>query len=900
MTEFVLSHRTFSNETFEKCFSDLFETSDQQNGPLTQILNNYVMTPAKGGTFEKFSEYYDMPYFVHVLNACIVAGRIFETKMIKEDKSPANYETLIRLFFSAMVLHDSNKLFESGNYRASQELKKTLTLYRQEIVKIVEPYLKTLGNIEKWLPDLEYLILDTEEGSREQGGQYKTNLPRPELEEVARYLKLGDQISRGLNSKYRKNIYEHIIESARSFKLEEEINYLSLPEVPQTLMHLNFVRLVSKALERNNRRIILMAPDSIIYFGKTLDHKIMREVSESFHEKIFFKDTKKYLENFAPSANSLKFDFARKIKPTPVVIDQFIEMYNSRLLLWSKPEWRKRHSDFPIISKNFGVQISSSDKKGDIKFKLDFFEETDEDEDINRKRNIAKLTCAKRILLEFKNDKETETSIKQLGLLDDFCDTILKKTLIAIAFCKDYQDSPEEIYNKLLLEISEEMTKSYPFEGNDERRLTSDYLLNYFLGQISFNEISTEVPDKKDSCIQCGLPSKIGLERIYSFGYKPTDGGGKKLSKLSDSENYKGKICELCIMENELRKREFGNLDNSICIRINVSDWIAPIDVSKLFSSLKADTLEDLKIEKVNDNNFVVWINNSQKMRIDRHSLGFVGHPEGMIAEYFLFRKLLNLIMGTGLKISVSPLFISEPTFKPMFEWENCPGWLKVLGYDYIRIDQVPGVLREMRLVLSIAQMSRGEKDIPDVLRSLTIGPPALIGKIWDYYAKKKKNSFWLKNNEEEIYFFLRKNRECMNLTKMEEIVDAACDIDNNAPETNNDHTRLIRKGLDVYERNNGKPGVDTDDLKNMISGRIWKIARAKPKNNNRKSEEGSIRFSSALIELLMERFGGESPTGERKRDVIAQFAIMYNIEKWRRVKSRTSEAEKTGSERNE
>lgn len=899
MTEFVLSHHTFTNDTFENCFKCLFETEDQRNGPLTQILQNYIMVPAKGGSFEKFSDYYDMPYFVHVLNACIVAGRVFETKMIKNGKNPENYKKLIKLFFAAMVLHDSNKLFESGNFKASRELKNTLILHRQEIVKLVEPYLKSVGDIEDWLPDLEYLILDTEEGSREQGGQYKTNLPRPELEEVARYLKLGDQISIGLNSKHRKNVYENTIERLKSFKLDEEINYLSLPEVPQTLMHLKFARLLSKVLEENNSRIILMSPNSIIYFGKKLDHKLMNEVSEKFYKSIFSIDTKKYLENFAPSSNSLKFDFAKEIKPTPLVIDQFIEMYNSRIILWSGPEWRKRHSDFPKTSQDFGVQISSSFKDG-IKFRLDFYDETEEDEDIKKKRNIAKLACAKRILLEFKNDSETEASITALGLVDDFCDTIQKKTLIAIAFCKDYHDLPEETYNKLLMEISEELTKRYPIDGNDHYKVTSDYLLNYFLGLISLNEVNTEIPDKKDSCIQCGLPSKIGLERIYSFGYKPTDGGGKKVSKLSDSENYKGKICKLCIMENDLRKREFGNLDKGICIRINVSDWIAPIEVSKLFNSLKAEILEDLRIDNEIDNNFVIWINNSQKMQIDRHSLGFIGHPEGMISEYFLFRKLLKIIMGTGFKISVSPLFISEPTFKSMFEWENCPGWIKVLGYDHIRIDQVADVRREMRFVFSIAQMSRGRDDLPDVLRSLTIGPPALVGKIWDYYAKKKKNNFWLKSNKEEIYFFLRKNMECMNLTKMEEIVDAACEIENDAPETNNDHTRMIRIALEVYERNYGKPGVGVDDLRGMISGRIWEIARRKPENNNKKSEEGAFRFSKALTDLLKERFGGEIPTGEKKRDIIAQFAIMYNIEKWERIKNKIRNAKTQGSEVNE
>ena len=397
--------------------------------------------------------------------------------MIKDGKKPENYEKLIRLFFSAMILHDSNKLFESGNYRASKELKNTLILHRQEIVKLVEPYLTTIGDLQHWLPDLEYLILDTEEGSREQGAQYKTNFPRPELEEVARYLKLGDQISSGLNSKYRKNIYENTIEHLRSFKLDDEINFLSLPEVPQTLMHLKFVGLLSKVLEENNRRIILMSPNSIIYFGKKPDHGLMNDVSGKFYKSIFSIDPKKYLENFAPSSNSLKFDFAREIKPTPSVIDQFIEMYNSRILLWSKPEWRKRHSDFPETAQNFGVQISSSSKEG-IKFKLDFFDETEEDVDIKRKRNIAKLACAKRILLEFKNDSETEASIKQLGLFDDLCDTIQKKTLIAIAFCKDYQDLAEETYKKLLIEVSEELSKNYSIEENDEYKVTSDYLLN--------------------------------------------------------------------------------------------------------------------------------------------------------------------------------------------------------------------------------------------------------------------------------------------------------------------------------------------------------------------------------------------------------------------------------------
>ncbi|MHB8548812.1 MAG: hypothetical protein ACYDAZ_06535 [Thermoplasmataceae archaeon] len=513
-----------------------------------------------------------------------------------------------------------------------------------------------------------------------------------------------------------------------------------------------------------------------------------------------------------------------------------------------------------------------------MKFKLKWFDAT-EDEDIKRKRDIAKLACAKRILLEFQDDRGIDDYLVQMGLLDETCDSIQRKTLVALAFVRDKIGDREATYNTIIGEISKELRKKIPLGAGG---VNTD-LSKYFLGKTGLKDLQLDIPDKKDSCIQCGISANSPLEKVFSFGFKPTDGGGKKVTKLTYNEKYNGRICELCKLENEQRKREFEELESGISLQIHLGDAISPVNVKQVIDSIKEDTRKDIDIDK----DLKIHLSKKEKMQLDYHSLGFIHRPVDIKDEFLLLRKQLRIIKGTGFKINVSPLFSAGRILKPMFTWENSPGWIKTLGWNSLRIDQIDPTLREVELVFTVAKLGRGIDDIPDVVRSLSRNPAGFLRKLWVYYVRKKSPHYWLANQEGEFRFFLERHKESVNLTKMDEIVEAACRIDRRAPESNNEHTWMMREALEAYERTKNSPNVQTDDIERTIAGRLWEIAKRDRENSSRASQEGSVLFSKALVGLIRERFAGDMPRSEMKRDLVAQFALMYNLAKWKQVETK-------------
>ncbi len=83
----------FKTFEFERLFKEMFavenntpETSVSSLGPMAYILNNHTLTPAKGGSRRKLSEWSDQTYFTHVLNGCLISGRILEKELMKRNQ----------------------------------------------------------------------------------------------------------------------------------------------------------------------------------------------------------------------------------------------------------------------------------------------------------------------------------------------------------------------------------------------------------------------------------------------------------------------------------------------------------------------------------------------------------------------------------------------------------------------------------------------------------------------------------------------------------------------------------------------------------------------------------------------------------------------------------------------
>lgn len=908
MTE-VIAKGVFKSNTFSECFEEMFVDDRGHLGVLGHILNQFPTTPAKGGSSSYYSKYSDVSYFIHVLNGAVLGGRMFERWLLKMESQTmpsselsissdrydlGHYNRHVRLFFSAMALHDINKLFESGNPKSWTKLGDIFDKNRQEILKMIGSYMESLGEIDQWLFDLKYLILATEEGTHEETGRLKTVLSRPDLEKIAMYLKFGDQVSATKNDHdyldsldrfiWIRNLIEGLNKSDQFDVIQDNVHFLRFPDIPQTQVRMRFCDTLSDLLSISGRSILLTSPDSVIYYGREIDQSFEEDLYQEFYKRYIENVPDEYIKLFPPGNNRINFDFADQIVPTPEVLNKYVETYNSRLLLWSGEEWRKNNGNFISIAKNWGITIRKAGERGE-KFRVEWSEESLEDPEIHRRRNLVKLACAKRLLLELENDQDLSERVSDIA---KGADLIQRKTIMALYYVGIHQENTDAEYERLLERISHKLNEKYhkakSVQFNKE-------IISYLLGRTIY-DFNEEVPDKTTSCIQCGRFSRHTLKDSDTFGFRATSGGGKKLSKLAYDEKYNGKICDLCLLENKLRKNEFSwNLKkkDAISIKIYMGDFVSPFSIR---TAIKA--LEEESKELIDKENLLFRFSDHEEIQLNYHVNGFLVKPANIKEQFLLLRKTVKLISDTGFKIAITPIFNSERANKEIFVWENAPGWIKSTNLDRFRIDQVNDVNRLLEFIRIISNMGRGTDDIPDIVRGLARGPRSIIGKIWKYYVKEKRNRHWLLSNEEELRFFFEKYAEKIDMTRMENMVDSACDIVMPAPETNNDATWIIRKAIEVYLRKNGKE-ENTNDLETTIAGRILQMALSRPIYSREISEKSTLDFSRAFVDLMKSRFNRRSPSSEERRDLIAQFAIMYHMEKWKRVMENKEKNKKEG-----
>jgi len=650
------------------------------------------------------------------------------------------------------------------------------------------------------------------------------------------------------------------------------------------MVRIKFIDILTEVLTENEREIVVRMPDSVVFLGKEIDSDILSNLTSNLN-KIFPLDTQEqineYIKNHGPAKNAIDLSFFKRLDPSPDNIDRYIEVHNSGIFLWSGSEWRKEHKNFPSIAKEWGIEISNTSSTDVPKFEVKWYDKSEDDTDVTLKRDRVKLACAKRILLELEEYKDP-SDLVEINEGADFSDLveinegaglIQKKTNLSIAFVKKWKNNPKAKYFKLLKDLSNKLSEKFP-KNTD----TSRYI-NYLLGRDLIDDVP-KVPKKEDMCIQCGRFSTISFKDGNSFGFKPTAGGKHKLSKMSYNEKYNGKICDLCKLENELRNREFSNINtkskDAISIQIFLGDFISPFNVKNAFGVI-ADSSKELV--GVSDDKVVLRLSDRSSIQLNYYAIGFVDRPSNIIEQFQLLQRSINFVSASGLKIHISPLFNFQRIVKPIFTWVNSPGWVKELHWDNLRIDQIKDVQWHLNFLYSIAGMNRRNKDIPICLHGFARGPRGLLQIIWNQ-AQKKRNFSALEKVENDLRIFLEKNGGKMNLEKMDKMVNYACEMVKDRPTTNNDRTWMIREAFDVYERWILKQNPDIKDIQSKIAAQLYKIATGDKDYNREKAEQASIGFAETFIEIMQLEFPKKVPRSEEKRDIVAQFALMYEMKK--------------------
>jgi hypothetical protein len=909
----VRSARLFESDLMNKGFQDLFyphkySEVPSEKGPLKIILEEYLLVPAKGGSAVALKDWSDMTYFTHVLNAMVISGKLLDYTIKKQyDKNPgasSELEKYIRLFFTAVAMHDADKLFREGIY-GSNNLDIVLEKNKQSIVKICSYYLKPLGPPSEWWNDLVFLILRTENRTMDYANNIETRLKRTELATISQYVKLGDQLG-GIKSNMTDSIFSRIKELILPYvnSLGEQINLIHFSDLPQILLLDRLNSNFERFLRQSDRHVIVNFPDAIAFIGPPLNVSELERICSAFSEEMdeTEKNVVALLDNFAPSGNSIRLDFSREIQVTPKVVKTYIEKFNGRLLIWQGEDWKNANPDFDVKSRMIGVPIMKGVKKGKPFFYLQLPEESREesDEETQRRRMLGLIACAQRTLFacvdQSENDifsKEEQKAYSAFGKeVFDKADALQRKTIEAISHAGGFYNEPlkliEEEYDKICNSVSSILVPRF------EKDKTMDYN-EFFSRATGLNFLIQDPPDKSSMCVYCGIFAENPLKEENSFGIKATSGTGRKITVLKYDENkFNGRICKYCLRENTLRRKEIGKESEALCVHVYLGDYYAPVNLEKVVDSLKeiSSRTSEIRIEHEKDENYneklVIHVGKRSKRDLRYHMIFFMRKPRKRVEEFYLISNVLDFILKTGTKIRLTSLMSSKRIFTPMFQWDNAPSWVKNLSMDEVRIDRLESVNKELILMYNISKISGSKNALAWVIHDANRGKRGIFQILWRSILGNSGDKGLNKypNVKEGVEWYMDKYEKEVNKTGMERIVDEACGISTRAPVSNNDNTWMFREAMELYLRHFRNEDAD---LKQKIAGKIWDYAN-RQKFSGRETQSHCLGFSDAFVDLMRSEFKNRIPTNDYRKDLISQFALMYNIEKWKRVKNRKGE----------
>ena len=891
------SIKLFKSAEFNRNFMALFET----DGPLYYILKEYPNVPAKGGTM--FPEYKDTTYFVHVLNTIYIGGILLENNLLKRGVDITKNSKYIKLFFSAGIYHDFNKLTSDGIWR-KEDYKELIDNKKQILAKMLKGYFKesNINEMTEILEQIEYIILNVENQGKDYTNQINVK-NKTELNMIADYIDHGDSIS-SILSQYKDETYisKKILEKFKNlfdrYNLSDiqHLNIIRFNNIHQTLLRNLIIRYTQKFFNDN---IIIKSADWIIVNCSYDKNKLRKYIEDELIKE--FNDVDKIIKKYSPSGNSIDLTFYRETPIDKNFLEKYMDTHREHLLLYQKFADLNNKYNLKDIFNSWGFDTLND---GRIKY----YSETGEveDTDILFKSLLVKTVILRRMeieLLEESNkspDYNNEVLVwrkKGINIMD--IEKITRKTLLAITYAYLNKDEIDKIYKKTMnnvIDIFNEIRNKNPINNYTEtfKRLID----NVFLYNL---DIKSKIASKEDLCIQCGgYYNNEKVTRINSFGIKPTSGTGLKVSVI-EYGLYDGKICELCRLENLFRREKF-NIETPICIQIYTGDYMPNIDTFEILKTLAtslSSSNNNIKIDKNKDDEYIVTLGGKVEIRVmNHHTLYFIERPhdpkpnKNTICEFNLLYNILLFIQKSGFKIKLSSMFISGGPFYYTFKWDSPPGWVKDFELDELRINQIDDGVYFLTLINKISKLGRGEKDIPEIISALMQEKMNIYFQIWNKIVKNKNinnqiKKFLFENNPSKESI-LKRYEEMFDMeeekTRIEELAKIACKIDVKKPKTNNENTWIIRTAMEVYERNRldktGKLRKNLKDIQQKIGGTLFDLASRRNSYESKELKNACINFGNKFVDFIYDEYG-DMPKQAIKRDIISQFGLLYNIYKW-------------------
>ena len=905
----------FSTELFNVVIGTYFENF------LGNFIERYLLYSAKGSSGRDFRDrrgetvksQFDMPYHVHILNGLLPTLKMLEERFKKEgwdqpDKRE-QADTFLRCFVIGFTFHDINKLTDVDDLNESVD--QHLFILCDELK--LERYFPDWKN---WVEEIKFLALGTE---------YRTKIYAHQkfIKEydffntvLAEYCHFADSIASIDGFANTADFYNQLCNKQVDGRKLSTLWQLSFVEVQGNIFTLLSQKLLFAAKDiikdMRNQTILFNLRNGFVYIGEPLTKDEIQSIKihfksdssdviksalldfqtcklgflESLNEEENSKDKVKYSIQIKNGIeNILKAGFADngtgtgKIKPFSITnYSAQLKEQNIKPAEIEKLEALIDENELPLIV------VPQKARDGTIqnyflRISKDWEEVSDPD-----KKFLTLYALEKMKLLSSKEFPHWKPNFSPVHRYSTATNRTVMAILSALMKHQDIENGRESLDDASEY-ASNDVIKTFAtsnlIKTVDTKEL-DDFVDFYLSGNFNrdidkLTSFIGNIPEKKDMCLFTGriAKTKYGAER--AFGISALNFSNRSLNTLKSKDNQ---ISSLFYQENELRLKELPRVfytkklkeedkkgfdrrmfrdatKANAVIYYDFGEYLAEVSSHMLLEILgKAMTFD------CRDINGLTLIFQDRAYDFNLYGMNFNEVSDDVKSNFYFIHQILKVIKKTGFRIFVTGILTPYHQHREMFVFENCMPFVKALGWDRIRIDQIENRLCEMNLLLSL-------------------NTKRLINNVLNY-AEDRQYLFtaFAQLDEDEkgkarngLIQIIDSNMEVLKMSVMNELAQIAIEMVRPKSGSTSQESWIIRDSLKVL-KDCCKEKRDKETTIEQIAGDLRKTLKSWDYADLSKCE----LFAEALYEQLFEKeWGKHFPQPNRLRNWINQFAFLYS-----------------------
>jgi hypothetical protein len=916
---------TFAQRGFFK--SPLFnQVSQDFLGTLLPNLvkdDEFALTSAKGGTgrsftgrlAEKISQSADMPYHIHIVNGLFPALKLLEEKFTKEgwlDREEAT--NFLRCFVVGFTFHDINKLSEVDDLNLAVEGNIERLCEKLDVESFFSEW-------RDWIDEIKFLALGTEYRTR----IFSLQKPIREYEFFNRVLcehcHLADAVASIGNFENVAEFYEQLcntrLDSAKLSTLWE-LSYVEVQENIFTLLSQKLLFTAKSIIQDERKQPILFSlRNGFVYIGEPLTGNEVERIKQLFKEGLF--DIISLTQIGTPDARSCNFEFLEMTSLTRESLEKIIEIGLSgsnpkiRLLMLGNEESAEAIEIIRSLIDEYEMPLKLQQRPNTNNYNLYLEKRWDELEDYHHLLKLIGLEKIKMLKArEFTKwninssrqeqkfcdgnfDYSFDGQKKNIGTIDELLSIFSKPatplTVLALVLACEAQNR-EEDFKQYVDDVFSDVVGTFaPLAKSADLQELEQFVDFYLTGNFARDirktlELIGEIPAKKQMCMFTGGVASQDYTDAKTFGISARGFSNRSVNTLKSQTN---KVSSLFFNELSLRKKELprgfyskklgkgdrdklephffeGSSEANSSIYYDFGEYLVDVMAQPMLSVLGKAFSYDCR-----DIGGLKLILDDRAYDYNLYGMNFNKIPDEVKSNFLFIHQMLKLIQTTRFRIFTTSILTPYHLHNEMFVFENCMPFVKALGWDKIRIDEIKWRLQEMNLIF-------------------TLGLNRLVSNVLSY-AEDRRYLFTafaqLKDDEkprarESLSRFiasLRKEEREKFMSVMDNLAQIAIEMVRPKSGSTSQESWIIRDALKVL-KDCHKEGRDEDTTIEQIAGELRKTLKNRDYVNLTKCRP----FATALHEqLFVGEWNKRFPQPSRLRNWINQFAFLYSEKRWQK-----------------